>query len=100
MAAQQSNGWLRLTVSDDGPGIAEEDHERIFDRFYRIDPSRQGSGAGLGLSIARWIALEHEGSLTVESSIGQGSTFVLSLPLAAEPAFEPEPRVPVGAPLA
>jgi two-component system OmpR family sensor kinase len=91
LSAQQSNGWLRLIVSDEGPGIPEEDQERIFDRFYRIDPSRQGGGAGLGLSIARWIAMEHQGSLTVQSKPGQGSSFILSLPLAVDvPAAEPD----------
>jgi two-component system OmpR family sensor kinase len=92
LAAEQESGWLRVGVSDEGPGISDEDQERIFDRFYRIDPSRQGSGAGLGLSIARWIAQEHEGTLEVRSRLGQGSTFVLSLPLAAVPAREEQPE--------
>jgi len=95
--AEQANGWLRLSVSDEGPGIPLADQERIFDRFYRIDPARQGGGAGLGLSIARWIALEHQGTLSVNSKPGQGSTFVLSLPLVMEPAAEESPLAPVGA---
>jgi len=95
--AEQASGWLRLSVSDEGPGIPEEDQQRIFDRFYRIDPARQGSGAGLGLSIARWIALEHQGTLTVNSRPGQGSTFVLSLPLVMEPAPQESPLATVAA---
>ncbi len=87
------NGWLSLSVSDQGPGIPPQDQERIFDRFYRLDASRHGEGAGLGLAIARWIATEHDGRLTVASRPGEGSTFTLTLPLLdAAHTGAPAPR--------
>ena len=55
--------WARLTVADDGPGIAPEEREHVFERFYRSDRSRTGQGAGLGLSIARWIGDQHGGRI-------------------------------------
>ena len=73
-----------LSVNDNGPGIPEEDLPHIFERFYRRDPSRSrrtGGGAGLGLSIAFWIARSHEGTIKVESIEGRGSTFTIYLPL-------------------
>jgi sigma-B regulation protein RsbU (phosphoserine phosphatase) len=72
---------VRLSVTDDGPGIAPEDHERIFERFYRVSGS--GSmGSGLGLAIARGIVELHGGRIWVESSPGRGSTFFITLPAA------------------
>jgi signal transduction histidine kinase len=70
----------RLTVADDGIGIPPADLERIFDRFYRVDPSRSGTGAGIGLSIARWIVSQHRGTLTARNNDGPGSTFTVQLP--------------------
>lgn len=74
----------RLSVNDTGQGIPEEDLFHIFERFYRRDPSRSrrsGGGAGLGLSIAYWIARSHEGTIEVASKEGEGSTFTIVLPL-------------------
>ncbi|MGD2057631.1 MAG: ATP-binding protein [Anaerolineales bacterium] len=74
----------RLSVSDTGPGIPDEELPLIFERFYRRDPSRKrkaSGGAGLGLSIAYWIAKMHGGDLRVESTVGVGSRFELILPL-------------------
>jgi heavy metal sensor kinase len=71
-----------LEVRDTGPGIAAEHRERVFDRFYRVDPgrSRERGGAGLGLSIARWAVELHGGRIELESELGQGSTFRIVLP--------------------
>jgi signal transduction histidine kinase len=71
-----------IAFSDTGPGIAVADRERVFERFVRLDPARsEKSGAGLGLPIARWIAEEHGGTLTVEQNDGMGCRFVAQLPL-------------------
>jgi heavy metal sensor kinase len=72
----------RVTVVDSGIGIAETDLPHIFDRFYRADKtrSRESGGAGIGLSIGRWIAEAHLGSLNVESRSGVGSRFFVILP--------------------
>jgi signal transduction histidine kinase len=83
LAARRANGQLRLEVADSGIGIAADEQERIFERFYRADPARPPGGAGLGLAIARWIAEEHGGSIAVESVPGQGSVFAVELPAVA-----------------
>ncbi|BFM39921.1 two-component system sensor histidine kinase RppB [Synechocystis sp. LKSZ1] len=72
-----------IQVQDTGIGIAPAEQARIFDRFYRVDTarSRQQGGAGLGLAIAQAIAVKHQGSLTVESELGQGSLFIVKFPL-------------------
>ena len=75
-----------IHVSDNGPGIPAEHLPHLFERFYRVDKSRtraQG-GAGLGLSIARWIAEAHGGRIAVTSLVGQGSTFTIHLPRLEE----------------
>jgi signal transduction histidine kinase len=74
-----------VRVSDSGPGVAPEERERIFERFYRSDRARTGQGPGLGLAIARWIVEEHAGTLVSEDGDGSGATFVLWLPLMAAP---------------
>jgi two-component system OmpR family sensor kinase len=75
-------GSAIIAVSDTGPGIPRADRERVFERFVRLDPARSAtSGAGLGLSIARWIAEQHGGTLTVEEKAAGGSLFVVRLPL-------------------
>jgi signal transduction histidine kinase len=78
------DGSVEIFVSDTGAGIAPEHLPHVFDRFYRADPSRSrtAGGAGLGLSIARWIAEAHGGSMTAESVPGEGSTFTARLPLS------------------
>jgi len=76
-----ANGKLELRVSDTGPGIAPENQERIFERFYRVDTSRSRElgGTGLGLSIVKHIAQLYGGTARVESKIGQGATFIVEL---------------------
>jgi signal transduction histidine kinase len=71
-----------ISVRDTGIGIAKSDQRCVFDRFYRVDKARSRSegGAGLGLSIARAIAISHRGSIELKSEIGQGSSFILRIP--------------------
>lgn len=71
-----------IAISDEGPGIAPEHQEKIFDRFYRLDQSRSqlAGGAGLGLAIAKMSLEQLGGSIEVESSLGRGSCFRISLP--------------------
>lgn len=78
-------GAAELSVRDTGAGIAPEHLPHVFDRFYRADParSRAAGGAGLGLSICRWIAQAHGGTIAVESTPGEGSTFTVRLPPAS-----------------
>ncbi|MGD9406200.1 MAG: ATP-binding protein, partial [Anaerolineae bacterium] len=73
---------VRVSVADDGPGIAEEDVSRIFDRFWR-GPQPRAQGSGLGLTIARELVRAHGGRIWVESEPGQGSTFFFTLPRLA-----------------
>jgi heavy metal sensor kinase len=83
IALDSQNGAARIVVTDTGIGIPTEDQSRIFDRFYRVDKARSRAlgGAGLGLSIARWIVEGHGGKLSVESAAGRGSSFIVELPL-------------------
>jgi heavy metal sensor kinase len=82
LSLENSEGWVKVTVSDTGIGIAPEDQKHIFDRFYRVDKarSRELGGSGLGLSIVRWIAQAHGGYITVQSELQRGSAFTLWLP--------------------
>lgn len=77
---------LRLTVRDFGPGIAKEHIPRLTERFYRVDPaaSRARGGTGLGLAIVKHIVNRHEGTLAIESELGQGSAFSVLLPVAPQ----------------
>jgi len=86
VALGKVNDRAQLTVTDNGPGIPPEDLPHIFERFYRGEKSRtrqkDGKGFGLGLSIAYWIVRNHGGRIEVTSTLGQGSTFCVWLPLA------------------
>lgn len=72
---------VKIVVRDNGIGIAPEDQERIFERFYRIDKSRsrEQGGTGLGLAIAKWIVSAHHGSIDVKSTLGKGTTFEIKI---------------------
>src|SRR3984957_14849024 len=85
IALTTSEAEAHIAVKDSGVGIESCDLESIFERFYRADKtrSREISGAGLGLAIARWIANVHGGSITAESVIGTGSVFRVKLPALA-----------------
>jgi two-component system, OmpR family, heavy metal sensor histidine kinase CusS len=84
VSVEKQNGSALAVIRDTGIGIAAEDLPNIFERFYRADKarSRESGGVGLGLSIGRWIAEAHGGSIQVESTPGGGSTFKVQLPLA------------------
>lgn len=69
-----------ISVSDSGCGIPADEIPHIFDRFYQVDKSRSSQGSGLGLSICKWIAESHHGGIAVDSTVGQGSRFTVSLP--------------------
>ena len=69
-----------VTIADNGPGLSAEDQARIFERFYRVDASRQRNskdGSGLGLSIVDAVMRAHGGDVTVASELGKGATFTL-----------------------
>jgi signal transduction histidine kinase len=85
MMLSQAGGIARITVRDQGIGIAPEDQERIFEQFERTDDSRKhASGLGLGLYITRKIVGLHHGRIEVESTPGQGALFMVELPVQAE----------------
>ncbi len=77
--ATSDDGWARLEVVDDGPGVQPGDRDRVFDRFVRLDSSRSRGGTGLGLAIVASIASAHGGSVAVAGD-GPGATFVVRLP--------------------
>jgi len=79
----RSNGVVRIDVVNPGPQIAERDRERIFERFVRLDPAGSSGAGGLGLPIARWIAEAHGGTLTLDPSARDATTFVATLPLGS-----------------
>jgi two-component system sensor histidine kinase SenX3 len=83
ISARRENGSAVIEVRDRGIGIPTKDLERVFERFYRVDPARSRStgGTGLGLSIVRHIAQVHSGEVTVTSREGEGSTFKFVLPI-------------------
>jgi two-component system sensor histidine kinase SenX3 len=84
-AAVTDQGVVEIAVTDQGDGIAEADRERIFERFYRVDParSRRTGGTGLGLAIVKHIVQNHGGDIRLWSQLGSGSTFTIRLPEAS-----------------
>jgi len=83
LALDMSSGMLRYTVSDTGPGISAADQARLFKRFEQLDSPQRGSGSGLGLAICRELTALMGGQISLESTLGKGSTFRVELPLPA-----------------
>ena len=90
VSASIIEGLVEISVADQGIGISESELERIFERFYRIDParSRETGGTGLGLSIVKHVALNHGGDVKVWSKMNVGSTFALRLPITPDENIE------------
>lgn len=82
LTVSRSHHFVKVEARDNGRGIPPEERDRIFDRFYRCDASRSLPGNGLGLSLAKSIAIAHQGTISVVSSSGEGTTFIVELPLA------------------
>jgi two-component system phosphate regulon sensor histidine kinase PhoR len=87
--------YVNVAVEDHGIGIAGSEHHRVFDKFYRSDDrlSRSIEGSGLGLAIVQHVVLAHHGRITLRSAPGRGSTFTLSIPIAARAGLD-EGRIP------
>jgi signal transduction histidine kinase len=82
ISLSSNNQYSQVEVKDSGMGISPEDQEKIFNRFYRADSSRsQTKGYGLGLAICKSIVELHHGKITVRSTLGEGSTFTINLPI-------------------
>jgi heavy metal sensor kinase len=91
LSVKRKGNQAFLTIRDTGIGIAPEHLSHIFERFYRVDPVRvrtEGNSSGLGLSIVEWVVQAHGGSIVVESQVGQGSTFTVTLPIAPSQATQ------------
>jgi two-component system sensor histidine kinase SenX3 len=88
VGVSNADGVVEIAVTDQGIGIPEEDRDRVFERFYRIDParSRHTGGSGLGLSIVKHVVQNHGGDIRVWSQPGRGSTFTIRLPAASNTA--------------
>ena len=89
LSGEQSDRELTLTIADNGPGIAPEEMGKIFEKFYQVDPNRTGQirGFGLGLFYARQFVMDHGGDISLESSLGQGTSVTVRLPrLSISPA--------------
>jgi two-component system OmpR family sensor kinase/two-component system sensor histidine kinase BaeS len=87
LKAAANPGEVRITIRDTGEGISPEDLPYVFDRFWRADKSRQrqsGAGSGLGLAIAKQFIQAHGGTISVESQVGNGTTFMIDLPQKQE----------------
>ena len=89
--ASASDGLFALSVRDTGPGISVADQAKLFQEFQQADNSltRGKGGTGLGLAISKRIAEMHGGKIWLESQVGQGSTFFVTLPVRAEEQPEP-----------
>ena len=84
VSLERENGYAKISVKDTGVGIAEEDVKKVFSRFWRADVARQNvdGGLGIGLALVKEVVDQHRGNVSVSSILGEGSTFVMRLPLA------------------
>ena len=83
ISANRDGDEVRIRTADQGPGIASSHQSRVFERFYRVDGGRRlREGAGLGLAIVKHIAQSQGGRIALESSLGTGSVFIMTLPAA------------------
>lgn len=82
ISAQVDGDWVAVAVRDTGVGIAADEVDRLFERFYKSDKARRSDGTGLGLAIAKHIVQAHRGDISVRSQPGKGATFTFTLPVA------------------
>lgn len=96
----EAEGVTRIVVADTGPGIAKEDLPHLFDRFYQVESAatRAHEGSGIGLSLVKELVELHEGTVSVESTLGFGTRFTIRLPLLQEEAPEEVPQEHVAVP--
>ena len=89
----RENGYAKISVRDTGVGISEEDMKKVFSRFWRADVARQSvdGGLGIGLALVKEVVDQHFGDVSVSSTLGEGSTFVMRIPLAPEDRVKPTP---------
>ncbi|HEY9659074.1 MAG TPA: HAMP domain-containing sensor histidine kinase, partial [Allocoleopsis sp.] len=80
ISSSRDGKYAKLIILDQGTGIRKQDLPHIFEQFYTTDPSRKGKGSGLGLAIAKRIIEAHHGTISVNSTVGQGATFTICLP--------------------
>jgi len=83
ISAERDSSWMHLSVKDNGKGIAPLDQPKLFTRFFHVDDdlAYENRGQGLGLAIVKSVADKHGGNVSVKSTLGEGSTFYLDLPL-------------------
>jgi two-component system sensor histidine kinase SenX3 len=94
VGARRVGDMVEVAVVDQGIGISPDEQQRVFERFYRVDParSRETGGTGLGLSIVKHVAADHGGDVTIWSQPGKGSTFTLRIPAAQLPPHPERPH--------
>ena len=96
IGARAENGEFVLTVRDTGPGIAPEDHGKVFEEFQQVDNSttRKKGGTGLGLAISKRMVEMQGGTISVQSELGRGATFRVTLPIRVEEVAEEQMGTP------
>ena len=86
LGGEQDESWIKLWVEDNGPGIPDSEHERIFQKFTRLSYREAPKGIGLGLAYCRLAVEGHGGKIWLESGLKAGARFVFTLPIATTPA--------------